>query len=183
MFPTRGTAVADRTSYEKHISCYQGFILKNNSCTLLFSTSGSCAPSFNCNWLHFESLIHIRINGSCRQKQIIQYRCTCMWTPLHVVPQFMAAAAFHNLHGMCVVRERAGCAHIKQGVDVFFFFVLPHLPMHAYICSLTYLMHTHYSSHTHTYMHTHNQLPSFPACPSNLGHFEKQAVRTMKLPC
>ncbi len=70
---------------------------------------------------------------------------------------------FHNSHGviLCVVREQA--APIKQGVD---FFSL-HLPMRAYICSLTCFMHTHYSSSMHTQTHTHargDQFQSLSAC-------------------
>lgn len=84
---------------------------------------------------------------------------------------------FLDSHGVCVVREQASRASIKKGVD---FFSPPHLPMHAYICSLTYLMHIHYPSHSHTHIHNDQSQP-LPACLSYLGHFEKQAVWMMNL--
>ncbi len=76
----------------------------------------------------------------------------CSHTHTHTHPHFLwvVSSDFHNSHGviLCVVREHA--ASIKQGVD---FFSL-HLPVHAYICSLTCFMHTHFLLQ-HTHAHTH----------------------------
>ena len=44
---------------------------------------------------------------------------------------------------------------MKQGVDFFFFLLLPHLPTRAYICLHAYFMHSHYFTRTHTRARSH----------------------------
>lgn len=99
------------------------------------------------------------------------YECSVTYTQ-SLMPCKQCRLAFHN--GVCVrlVREQAGCASIKQGMDFFF----PFVSLHAYIC----LVHSHYSFHTHTHTCSDQSRP-LPACPPHLGHFEKPAVWMINL--
>ena len=125
------------------------------------------------HWFHFESLIRMQINIS-RGHKCKLYNTDARRS--HTRSSFCqrCQVAFHNSHGVsvCVAREPSRFHETGRGL----FFLLPHLPMRAYICLRTYFMHSHYFSRSHT---PSDRFQSLPARP--LVSFEKQAVRMMNV--
>lgn len=94
---------------------------------------------------------------------MIQYRCAGLkHTPCSLVFCQRRQVTFHNSH---VVRKHAGHASIKHGTRP-----PPPIPMHACICSLSCLMHTHDLFHN-------NQFQSLPPRLLFPGHLQKPAAR------
>ena len=91
----------------------------------------------------------------------------------HELPYFLSAVAFHNSHGVCVVREHTGCTSIKQGVDT------THTRMHTCARSHASCIHIIPLAWTHTMNGpTYFSLTYFPAY---IGLFEKAAVHMINL--
>lgn len=128
------------------------------------------------HWFHFESLIRMQINIS-RGHKCKLYNTDARRACTRSFFCQRCQVAFHNSHGVCVAREPSRFHETGRGL----FFLLPHLPMRAYICLRTYFMHSPYFSRTHTRPLTHSsdRFQSLPARP--LVSFEKQAVRMMNV--